>query len=77
DHVKDILYKEAEGLDLLRKSTFIKIPNVLRCGRVGDYNYLLSEFIPSGRYQLDYWENLGLGLAHLHLTNQKKYGLEN
>ncbi|WP_144605903.1 fructosamine kinase family protein [Algoriphagus algorifonticola] len=77
DHEKDILYKEAEGLDLLRKSTFIKIPNVFGCGRVGDYNYLLSEFIPSGRFQLDYWENLGLGLAHLHLTNQKEYGLEN
>ncbi|WP_268035105.1 fructosamine kinase family protein [Algoriphagus sp. PAP.12] len=76
DHEKDTLVKEAKGLDRIRKSTFLKVPEVFGCGRIGDYNYLLSEFIQSGRYSLDYWENLGLGLAHLHLTHQPKFGLD-
>lgn len=77
DHEKNILEKEAEGLNLLRKSTFLKVPQVIGHGRIGDHNYLLSEYIPSGRYQLDYWENLGLGLAHLHLSSAPNFGLEN
>ncbi len=75
DHETDPLKKEAEGLNLLRGSTFLKIPEVKGCGRVGDYNFLLSEFIKPGRIQLNYWENLGLGLAHLHLSNSDKFGL--
>lgn len=76
DHERNILAKEAEGLQKLRKSTFIKIPQTFGDGRIEDYNYLLSEFIPSSRQQLDYWENLGLGLAQLHLNTAKKFGLE-
>lgn len=75
DHEKDILKKEAEGLNFLRKNTFLQIPETFGCGRVGDYNFLLSEFIPSGRYQLDYWETLGYGLADLHLKTSKSFGL--
>jgi protein-ribulosamine 3-kinase len=76
DHERDILSKEAEGLDSLRKSTFLKIPQTFGFGRINDYNYLLSEFIASSRQQLDYWEDLGLGLAHLHLTHSESFGLD-
>lgn len=76
DHEKDILAKEADGLEKLRKSTFLKVPETFGQGRIEDYNFLLSEFIPSARQQLDYWENLGLGLAQLHLNSAKKFGLE-
>lgn len=76
DHERTILAKESEGLQKLRKSTFLKVPKTYGHGRIGDYNYLLSEFIPSSRQQLDYWENLGLGLAQLHLNTSKKFGFE-
>ncbi|UZD20973.1 fructosamine kinase family protein [Algoriphagus halophytocola] len=76
DHERDILTKEADGLQLLRKSTFLKVPEVYGTGRVEDYNFLLSEYIPSGRYQLDYWENMGMGLAHLHLAHHQNFGLD-
>lgn len=76
DHERNILVKESEGLQKLRKSTFLKVPVTYGHGRIGDYNYLLSEFIPSSRQQLDYWENLGLGLAQLHLNTAKKFGFE-
>jgi len=76
DHEKDILAREAQGLDLLRKSTFLKVPEVYGYGRVEDYNYLLTEFLAGGKKQTNYWENLGIGLAHLHLTQRETFGLE-
>lgn len=76
NHERDILHKESEGLELLRKATFLKVPQTYGCGRIGDYNYLLTEFITSGKHQPDFWENLGLGLAHLHLRSNSKFGLE-
>lgn len=75
DHEKHLLTKEAEGLEILRESTFLQVPRTFGSGRIGDYNYLLSEFIPTGRYQPDFWETLGLGIAHLHMTSAKKFGL--
>ena len=76
DHERDILFKEAAGLTLLKESTFLKTPKTYGTGRIGDYNYLLLEFIHPGQPHLDYWENLGLGLAHLHLTDSPYFGLE-
>lgn len=76
DHELDILKKEAEGLSTLSKSTFLKVPIVYGAGRIEDYNYLVSEFIPSGRPHPEYWEDLGLGLAHLHLNHHSQFGLE-
>jgi protein-ribulosamine 3-kinase len=76
DHEKEILKKESEGLKKLSRSTYLKIPEIYGCGRVRDYNYLLSEFIPEGSYAKDYWEELGLGLADLHLHHQKFFGFE-
>ncbi|TDQ17577.1 fructosamine-3-kinase [Algoriphagus boseongensis] len=76
DHERDILVKEAEGLKKLKNSTFLKVPKTFDHGRVEDYNYLLSEFIPSSRQHLDYWEDLGLGLANLHLNSFSHFGLE-
>ncbi len=75
EHERDILKMESEGLKLLRESTFLKVPEVFGAGRIGDYNFLLTEFIPSGRHHLDYWENLGLGMAHLHLSSSSSFGL--
>ena len=76
DHERDILQKEALGLKKLKKSTFLKVPETYGSGRIEDYNYLVSEFIPSSRQHLDYWEDLGMGLAHLHLNSNSHFGLD-
>jgi fructosamine-3-kinase len=76
DHERDILKKEAEGLSLLSRSTFLKVPLAIGSGRIEEYNYLLTEFISGSRPHPDYWEDLGMGLAHLHLNHQAKFGLE-
>jgi fructosamine-3-kinase len=77
DHEQDILVKESEGLAKLSKSTFLKIPKTYGAGRVLDYNYLVSEFIPGSRPSPEYWEELGLGLADLHLHHQPRFGFDN
>lgn len=71
-----IFAKESEGLQKLRNATYLKVPQTFGYGRVADYNYLLSEFIPTSRQQSDYWEDLGLGLAQLHLNHSKQFGLD-
>ncbi|AMQ54928.1 fructosamine kinase family protein [Algoriphagus sanaruensis] len=76
DHERNILQKEAEGLEFLTHSTFLKIPQTFGQGRVEDYNYLLTEFISSGRPNSEYWEDLGFGLANLHLNHHKHFGLD-
>ncbi|WP_026951842.1 fructosamine kinase family protein [Algoriphagus mannitolivorans] len=76
DHERDILEKEAQGLKKLKKSTFLKVPETFGFGRIEDYNYLVSEFIPGSRQHLDYWEDLGMGLAHLHLNSDSFFGLD-
>lgn len=76
DHEHDTLAKESDGLQKIRNATFLKVPQTFGHGRVEDYNYLLSEFVASSRQQLDYWEDLGLGLAHLHLTHSDQFGLD-
>src|SRR5690554_5499724 len=57
----DIFKQEINGLDLLRKNSFLTIPRIYGQGRIGDLNYLLMEWVPSGRRKNDYWEELARG----------------
>src|SRR5690554_2931877 len=71
----DIFEKETSGLDLLRRNTFLTIPRTCGQGRIDGLNYLLMEWIPSGRRKGDYWEVLARGLARLHRTKHVEFGL--
>jgi len=72
----DIFEKEALALEYLKAHTSLSIPSVYGFGKLGELNYLLSEWIPSGRKAPDYWENLGHGLAQLHMVSSKNFGLD-
>ncbi len=71
----DIFVKETSGLDLLRRNTFLTIPRTWGQGRIDGLNYLLMEWIPSGRRKGEYWEVLARGLARLHRTTHVEFGL--
>jgi len=75
DSNADIFTLEIKGLDYLRRHTFLKIPKIFGTGKIEAQNYLLMEWIPSGEPVKDYWEDLGRGLATLHQTTAKKFGL--
>jgi len=72
----DIFEKEALALEYLKAHTSLYIPSVYGFGKVNELNYLLTEWIPSGRKSGGYWEILGQGLAQLHMVTSKNFGLD-
>ena len=66
---------EARGLDLLRQTDAIHIPQVIGYGRHQDKSYLILEYIDTGAPDKQYWETLGQSLAVLHSHTQSTFGL--
>lgn len=66
---------EADGLELLRSFDIFKIPEVVRYGIKGEFNYLLLEWVEQGTKSKIYWQSLGENLANLHRISQPNYGL--
>lgn len=70
----EIFEKEAEGLGVLRSNCPLQIPEVIHVGKVEDRNFLLMEWISTDRRNPVYWQELGVGLAQLHMATQEKFG---
>jgi fructosamine-3-kinase len=71
----DFFRGEAEGLRLLKDNTSLQVPEVLAYGREDEQNYLLLAWIDFGQNDPSYWQNLGEGMAELHMATQKQFGL--
>lgn len=67
---------EAKGLSLLRNVGSIRIPNVHEMGEVGEFQYLLLEFIVEGRRTQTYWKHFAEGLASIHKEPHSHSGLD-
>ena len=73
----DMLTKEAVGLRALDATNTLRVPAVEGVGTVGDYAYLLLEYLPTERPGEHFWEHFGRGLAQLHgQTQQSWFGWE-
>ena len=72
-----MLQKEAEGLNALRKSTILKVPTVIAHGEEGDKQYLLLEWLEKASAFKDYWQVLAGGLAQLHRKTSERFGWQN
>ncbi len=61
-------YFEAEsaGLEAMRATNTIGIPQVLEHGKTEDYSYLILEFLKPANSIKDYWEIFGRELALMH-----------
>ncbi|MBK7407523.1 MAG: fructosamine kinase family protein [Saprospirales bacterium] len=66
---------EAQGLDLLRDHSPIRIPDVLSQGSSDGYAYLLLEYYEPGWANEAFWESFGAGLAQLHRNSAPQFGL--
>lgn len=66
---------EARGLDLLRSTEAIYIPEVIGHGKYRDKAYLVLEYIDPVVPKTDYWESFGQSLALLHSHTQSRFGL--
>lgn len=75
-HLTNMFASEARGLQLLRATTAIHVPEVIAVGQTDIYQYLLLENVRAENRRSDYWEMFGRQLAELHRTHQPYYGLD-
>jgi len=69
-----IFEKEADGLQMLRTKCTLQVPEVYHLGKIEDKNFLLMEWIAADRTNPVYWQELGIGLAQLHMATQEQFG---
>lgn len=67
---------EAKGLQILRSTGTIRLPNPLCTGIVNNEAFLILEFIHSAPQKKDYWDDFGQKLARLHQHTQPTFGLD-
>jgi len=68
--------KEAKGLELLRNSGAINVPEVLLATEAGKHAFLLLEHISSAPIKNEFWDEFGKSLAVLHAHKADKFGLD-
>ncbi len=66
--------KEAAGLNALRDDSIITVPQVIKYGSAGQQEYLLLEWMETGRAKNDCWEKFGEALASMHQQVQPYFG---
>lgn len=76
----DLFRAEILGLEAMRETGAVKVPEVLGSGIDGGSSFLLLEYIESGRGSKESSEKLGVSLAKMHsaeakdLSGGKKFG---
>jgi len=68
--------REAEGLQLIRSNTSLKVPDVIGFGETSEDAFLILEYLAPATAGLDYHRNLGKGLAELHRSTSDSFGLD-
>ena len=67
---------EQRGLDILRKYNSPPIPNVICQTTIGQYQYLVLEYLERGPRRRDFFEHFAQQLATLHRNTTDVYGLD-
>ncbi len=65
--------REAEGLQAIRDSGAISVPEVYACGKDGSDSFLLMEYITPGKKIADFYEDFGRRLALMHCADCSAY----
>ncbi|MBI3501977.1 MAG: fructosamine kinase family protein [Bacteroidetes bacterium] len=71
-----MLEAEAKGLQLLKDTNEIKVPEVISQKTTGNTQYFILEFIESSSMEKHFWYNFGKSLAKLHQHSSEKFGLD-
>jgi fructosamine-3-kinase len=67
---------EKRGLELLRSTNAVRIPEVIINGHCDDTLYLVLEYMEAAKRKKDYWEQLGTSVANLHRHTSATFGLD-
>lgn len=76
DRYPGMFRAEAAGLNLLKASGSVRVPEVLGSQESGKYGWLLLEYIEPGRPSSGFWEHFGRSLARLHKCSNRFFGLD-
>jgi len=71
-----LLQKEKKGLEFLGHQKIIRVPSVIACDEIDDYQILLLEWIESGLRTERFWKKFGEQLAALHYVTNPYFGFE-
>ena len=66
--------KEAKGLNLLRESKALSIPNEILQFEEGGFSFLVLEWIEKGSLQKDSYFQFGKALAEMHQFSNENFG---
>ncbi len=66
---------EAKGLQVLKHTGSVRVPEVVLVGQTENLQYLLLEWITSATPSKKFWIGLGEQLANLHRHSQPHFGL--
>ena len=68
---------ESKGLEVIRKTACIEVPEVFLCAQAGGFSFLLMENVTGDNSnKSDFWEDFGRRLASLHRVNAGYFGLD-
>ena len=67
---------EANGLNILRATQAIHVPEVVSTGQANEFQFILLEYVNHELPRNDYWAMAGRQLAALHSKYGSAYGLD-
>lgn len=70
----DMLRAEADGLRELAGAHALRVPDVLACGRAGEWAFLALEWVDAGSATADSERKLGARLAAQHRVTAREFG---
>ncbi|WP_447640920.1 MULTISPECIES: fructosamine kinase family protein [Chitinophagaceae] len=75
---KDFFEKEADGLHVLSIASMrhMLVPKPMFWGEIGNTQFLVMEYITMTEPTTDFFEKLGIGMAHVHKNTNHFYGLQ-
>lgn len=68
--------KEVLGLNVLKVTNAISVPEVIANGEAGDVAFLILKFVNSVSKAPNFWNNFGRNLARLHRNTNDYFGLD-
>ncbi len=68
--------KEVHGLNVLRETKTISIPEVIMTGEEEGQAFLIMQFVEGSMRSPDFWKSFGTSLAKLHQTSSQRFGYQ-
>ncbi|NAS29379.1 phosphotransferase [Flavobacteriaceae bacterium R38] len=68
--------KEKEGLEAIKASNTIRVPEVIKTGAFNNYAFIILEYLEQKKSQLSFWEAFGEQLARMHRTTHSRFGFK-